>query len=351
VIKVSKKTLQIRRSRRFHGKRKKRIKRTTYKKIYGHALGFGNLPPIKRLYKGSEITIYCPSIFSLAHNSDETLHFFEKVTKAILKDKYEKVIIDHTLITKIDPEVALLMNAEFDKLNYHSPFTNLQGRFNNASEDVMEVLFCVGYLGSFYPKLNWKNRIRIDKRIYLKKDSGNLVTAKDVHDLVDDLCEISSMNETTNKRLRVALIELMDNAVAHAYASKKANFRRPQNKWWMMAYKDFESGDVVFILLDQGIGMPATLSNRYVDRGLLIPRDEEEMVRQAFEKSFSSTKKKNRGLGLPGLRKFVEKTTFGELLVQTKNVHCTITSIIGIKSKKTASSLQGTLIRWNTNLN
>lgn len=96
--------------------------------------------------------------------------------------------------------------------------------------------------------------------------------------------------------------------------------------------------------------MPKTLKSRFIDNGLLIPRNDEEMVLTAFERSFSRTRKPNRGLGLPGLRKHVEAAQQGELFLQTNRVRCIFSPVEAPRSESVALSVEGTILVWKISL-
>ncbi|NWK57571.1 ATP-binding protein [Verrucomicrobiaceae bacterium N1E253] len=271
---------------------------------------------------------------------------------AIFKLKAARIKVDHTKISVIDPEVALLLVAEFSRYRKHSPNLSLLGQFGKKmNDDVVNVLAGVGYLNRFYPGFATAEggKVRAGSRIYIGHRSGKKVTAKDVHILVNEFEEFYNMDHLSrvaNKRLRSSLIELMDNAVSHAYERTGHQRWVEGIKWWMMGYKDLESGETYFALMDQGIGMPATLKGRFMDKGILIPRNEEELVVTAFRQSMSRTGKKNRGLGLPRLREFAEASDNGELFVQTHHVRCWFNRSRGIRSERSDIRLAGTLIVW-----
>lgn len=335
-------------SRQSHGIKGRRLKRTRFKKIYGQPLGRLVLP-IRRLQKNTVKTFVCPENFSLRNNGEETLFFFRNVAASILKERIESVIIDHSKIENIDPEVALMMIAEFTRITHHSPSCNIKGRFRGTPDKIMEVLMGVGYLGKFYPELAWTNKLELGERIYLRQQSGSLVVARDVHRLIDDFCKMEMLPQILSKRLRVSLIELMDNAVAHAYRSLGGR-RVAREKWWMLGYQDKATREIYFAIMDQGVGMPKTLKSRFIDNGLLIPRNDEEMVLTAFERSFSRTRKPNRGLGLPGLRKHVEAAQQGELFLQTNRVRCIFSPVEAPRSESVALSVEGTILVWKISL-
>ena len=107
-----------------------------------------------------------------------------------------------------------------------------------------------------------------------------------------------------------------------------------------------------FALMDQGVGLFTTLNSSSKLKNWLIPPSKEELVFKAFKESMSSTKKKNRGLGLPKLRQYVEETAGGTINIHSHEVSCEFgNSPQQGKAWKEKYPLAGTLIVWKASGN
>lgn len=329
--------------------KKSRLKRTQKKKIHGQVLGGVSIPkgrakPRERV----EIEVICPTHFSLRNNADETLAFFKELEDLVFVRRVQSIRVNHTKTQTVDPEVALLLLAEFSRYKYHAPSLRLLGMFGGLSANVLDVLNGVGYLSQFYKEFSKSEKVKAGGRVYFRHQTGKLVTAEKANDLVDEFYKSGSFDVRGSKRLKKCLTELIDNAVSHAYLIEGYQKVVEAKKWWMLGYRDTNSGELYFAIYDQGVGMVKTLKKNFTSFGWLIPHHDEEMVLTAFEKSTSRTQEENRGLGLPKLRRYAEEARDGELFVQTRKVRCRFSPGKRPSAESHKIPLAGTMIVWKT---
>jgi hypothetical protein len=341
-----KKKIQVRRALKGHKKKSIRRKRVKYQKLHGR-IGGQRRSPIKKVNRGFEGQLDLPENFSLKNNRLETLKFFSDLDDLTLKEKAGVIRVRHKNLKQIDPEVALILMAAFSRITELSPQLKILGDFGQLTDEVFHVLAGVGYLEKFYRARRLKDQVRAGSRIYLRAEPGNQVSGQKAGELVEDFYKLADLDKQANKRICTCLVELMDNAMTHGYGSPTSRGKwEPSSKWWMLGYRDEKTGELYFALMDQGFGMPKTLKTRFIERGLLIPRNEEEMVLRAFNRSYSRTKQSNRGLGLPNLKKAALTPNSGELSVQTQNVYCHFKNGEQDQSGVSDIPLAGTLIVW-----
>jgi hypothetical protein len=114
----------------------------------------------------------------------------------------------------------------------------------------------------------------------------------------------------------------MTNAGQHAYPADGFEHIPPGYKrWWMTGSWDAAARCMRVLLLDLGVGIPATLprSGGWEQiRGLLSKlsgNDDAAMIAAAVEVGRSSTGQAGRGNGLDEIRRFVECSTRGRLRI------------------------------------
>jgi hypothetical protein len=264
--------------------------------------------------KGHTITLTFPEVWSVRDAPDEVAKFFNELNKAIFVSCASRVIIDHKALRIVSPDGVLVLIAELYRITTYAPKAILEASFG-APPKVMAVLHLAGYLRYF--NVIW-DQCDEEKRIFLRETHGIGSVAEESAKVVKAFTESGYLGNTEGKWLGKGLIECMDNACEHAYnlgaMSKLAIHRRLRKNWWLLGYTDPQNSEIAFAFFDQGVGMPNTLRFKPSDRvreflgGDLLKRSDEELIIEAFTRSFSRTKDPNRGVGLPP-REFVAEAT------------------------------------------
>jgi two-component sensor histidine kinase len=167
--------------------------------------------------------------------------------------------------------------------------------------------------------------------------------------LIEAFEESGYLDEQTARRLGKCLVECLDNVSHHAYEGPR--LKTLNKRWWMVGYCDKRAGELYFAILDLGIGMPRSLKRRRYELGsgmksMLIGLSDEELIVEAFIRGFSSTKKKNRGFGLPGLKRIIDKVGGGELRVFSHSSECRLAPDCRPVGSNHKIPLEGTMLTW-----
>lgn len=284
-----------------------------------------------------------PSIWCFRGDADGTLLFLKELHDAFFVEKARSILIDHSNLSIASPEAILVVTATLEKLTEYSPRTKLQARFRHTSPAVLSVLNEVGYLSYF--GLGWQTDPKEDRH-FLALVSDLETNTEVVARLVLKFHREGHLEMERCKRLVKGLIECMQNVNHHAY--KKAKGRRLMGRWWLLGYVDVQSGQIYFAFYDQGVGMPTTLRFKMLDRWAppLLSRTDAELILAAFAGNFSSTQQKNRGFGLPRLKRLVDEAPDGELFVHSEKVQVVLKPRGRPTSQVTKMAMEGTLLVW-----
>lgn len=291
--------------------------------------------------------IAMPATICLVLARNETLRFFSEVDKAFNHPDTGGIEIDHTTIENISIEAALLLTAEFTRMQTYAPKIVFKGKLKGMPQHVQSILEGVGYL-NFYVNANLAP-VSCSNTRYMEIKTGIGSDAKASGELIEAFRDEGLLSHSTAKRLGRCLIECLDNVSQHAYAGKLT--RSLRKRWWMVGYCDKTTSEMYFAILDLGIGMPQSLRKRKREFGddfltLALGRSEEELIVTAFTRGFSSTKSKTRGFGLPGLKKIIDKFGTGQLRVFTQKSECLLEPNRLPKGIKHNCSLNATMLTW-----
>lgn len=304
---------------------------------------------VKKTSGTAERSFSIPPVFSLLRNHDETLKFFNDLEIAFDDKNTFSIEVDHSKIQEIDIEACLLLIAQFSRLTAYSPNVRLRSKLNGISSSVSDLLDGIGYF-RFYDRQKPRAVENCNKdTVYSAVRTGKGTDSVASGTLVSLFSTEGYLDSLDAKRLGKCLVECLDNVSHHAY---KGNVKKPLKKrWWLVGYCDKKSDEIYFAILDLGVGMPKTLNvrRRQADssiKQLLFGLNDEELIVKAFTSSLSSTKKPNRGLGLPGLKKIIGQLGAGELRVFTKRSECRIVPNGLPSGKRHKYSLGGTMLTW-----
>jgi hypothetical protein len=311
------------------------------------------LRPEGLLAKG-ERYIPAPAVLSLAENYDEVRQFFDSVLAAFARSDV-RAVIDFIPIRRITPGAALMLAAILDMWQRLKGERLVARAANRWRPSVRQALFELGLFDLLKTPNAPGDRpsgplagMRILRFRSGEESDGSLATA-----LTRAMVEVAGPIEA-ERFLYVGLTEAMTNVAQHAYPKDAfdgvpSNFRR----WWMTGSYEPETRHLTVILLDLGVGIPATLprsSNWERIRGLLSAftgSDDADMIEAAVEVGRSSTGASGRGLGLDEIRQFVEKSSDGRLRIVSGHGEVVLEKGASRAIKRTLSApTMGTLIEW-----
>lgn len=303
-----------------------------------------------RLDSGTKLkNLALPSTFCLITNHDETLRFFQQLEAVFDNPETNRIEVDHTTIQQIGIEACLLLIGEFERLTSYAPRIKLQGRLKGMSESVRALLDGVGYFSFYQGGDPEPHRVVDNQTQYFSITTGKGSDTTASGKLVESFTINGYLNEQVAKRLAKCLVECLDNVSHHAY---DGNRPKPlKRRWWLVGYCDKIKNEIYFAILDLGVGMPHTLHKRRREadmslKNMLFGLSDEELIVRAFTESFSSTKKRNRGLGLPGLKRIIDQFGRGELTVFTSKSECRLTPHKLPHGRSHQIPLAGTLLTW-----
>jgi two-component sensor histidine kinase len=328
--------------------RKKRAKRFKYlRRWHKEASAEVKQNQIRKKCGKEWLNLTMPSELCMINARNQTLSFFSEVQKAFDHPETKGIEIDHTTLQTIGIEAALLLTAQFHRMNRYAPNIVLRGKLAGMPPHIQTVLEGIGYL-LFYPKNNLPTTSSTDTR-YIRIKTGRGSDAQASGILVEAFRDEGFLDTQTATRLGKCLVECLDNVSQHAYAGtlKKSLKKR----WWMVGYCDRNTAELYFAILDLGIGMPRSLRRRRREwRHGLVPLlfglDDRELIVEAFTRGFSSTKKKYRGHGLPSLKKIIDKFGRGQLRVFSHHTECRLEPNRPPHGLTHKIPLEGTMLTW-----
>lgn len=285
--------------------------------------------------------LMCPSHLSFEDSAvaGETLMFFRHLHASITRSRFRNVTIDHRPLSKITPPAIIALLAHTHHAMAMKPKVRLSALLP-TNDVVHQLLHESGYL-KYYSIPDIPTSIPHFTGV-LGHVTGRGLKKEIIAEFVRGWPVIEFVERA---RLYEALIEAATNADEWAYP-KSSGYRN----WWLLAFRKPSSSEIAFCFLDLGKGIPSTIRTRFKDNVWLIkPSDSELICRAVMEGSYSRTKRKNRGTGLPTLKRLIDHAADGEMLVISES------SLFRYRKNqpplahemRAESCLPGTLIAWS----
>ena len=283
-------------------------------------------------------TILIPEHLNLITDYETACSFFVELRKALNDRKLHQVCLDHRNQKSITPEAALLLIAELFRSHKKKP--QLEKKcYGPADPTVCWILQEVGYF-KYFPELNY--RVKPQPRRCLQHLNDNATRGSKVKKLIEHFEQRVTFTPDGRRALYDALIEGMNNVAEHAYPHRHYN-RKSYSEWWLVGYFDDSINEISFSFFDQGIGIPQTIRSRLGDSF----RKGTALIRDAVEHGRSSTKLDTRGKGLPSLKRFVDASIAGTLVINSHESQCVFQRGQAPVEQTWGIRLPGTLISWN----
>lgn len=151
-----------------------------------------------------------------------------------------------------------------------------------------------------------------------------------------------------------SLTEAMANVIHHAYPSgAEKKLIVMQSRWWMAGSIDRRKNELMMMLYDQGVGIPATIPRSHpVERwgGLLnmlgVKADDGNLIKVATMLGRTQTRDEHRGRGLQDVLQFVKISEKGELRILSNKGEYIYNSDGSDEVGVHRRDLGGTLIQW-----
>ncbi len=283
-------------------------------------------------------TLVVPEDLNLITNYKSACAFFAELRRVLSDNKLHEVCLDHRTQRSITPEAALLLIAELFRSHAKKPKLSKKC-YGPADPTVCWILQEVGYF-KYFPDL--KYNVRPQPRRCLQHLNDSNTRGSKVKKLIEHFEQRVTFTTEGRRALYDALIESMNNVAEHAYPIRR--YRRSEyGQWWLVGYFDDSIHEISFSFFDQGIGIPETIRTRLRDKF----RTGTALIRDAVEHGRSSTKLETRGKGLPSLKRFVDASIAGTLVINSHESQCIFERGNSPVEQTWEIPLPGTLISWN----
>ena len=285
-----------------------------------------------------ERTLAVPEALNLITDYQGACRFFTDLRATLSDKRLRQVTLDHRAQRVITPEAALLLIAELNRAHIRNPEMEKKCR-GPSDPTVCWILQEVGYF-KYFPALRYS--IREQPRHCLQHLNDRSTKGTKVKRLIEHFEQRVTFTPEGRKALYDALVESMNNVAEHAYPARREN-RKAYGEWWLVGYFDDSTCEISFSFFDQGIGIPRSIRTRFRDTLL----SGTALIRDAVEHGRSSTQLDTRGKGLPSLKKFVDASIAGTLVINSHESQCIFKMGESPIEQTWDIHLPGTLISWN----
>lgn len=278
--------------------------------------------------------LYFPANFSIVHNTDEVLSFFDEFQNLINLDKPVDLHMENVI--QLTPDAILYLISIFKENNAQNKQYRVKGNAPN-NETARELFVKSGFYG--YVKSEIKTK-REDTRVFMIREGNNCLpkVAKSIVEYSRS-CLGSSIRTKETKDVYPILIEVMTNTHNHASEKKDAT-------WYLMA--QHMDDEVHFAFLDSGLGIPHTLKKNFsetifnmISSGKITDR---RLIKAALDGKFKTqTGERKRGKGLPKIMKIAQEGTVKDSIIISNLGYINCSNGI---TKRLKGKFHGTLFSW-----
>lgn len=321
---------------------KRRSKRKNKKPNVG---GMHEAAVLPRERDPQEFYLYAPEDFSVAHNTERVVAFFEevhdKIKRALVRDRF---FFDLSAIKTVSADavmylVALLQNTK--KLKRIISSGN-----EPQNEDARQAFINSGFY-HYVKKTSGRSTGDSSKCVQIfDGEKANYTTARKLCDFVS-IQSAGRLSRIETKRLYAMLVELMNNSYQHAYINKNDSSSPMQSKWYV--YAEDKEAVLRFIFLDTGSGIPRTIRKNFFEvLGDLVKANDSAYIASALRGEFrTNTREEHRGKGLPEIYGHVGMNHIGKLSVISGKGFCKIDKAQTITMQELESEFKGTMFIWD----
>ncbi|PCJ61509.1 MAG: hypothetical protein COA65_00685 [Rhodospirillaceae bacterium] len=305
----------------------------------------------------NRVSIELPKEISLANNYEPTIKFINQLRNTVLTKRLP-VFLHFDNVASVSPAAALLMTAEIYRCRNLRPgragLVPVNGNWP-SDKKARKVLSDMGFykLMQLPNNLSVLNAKEMDNTIHLGFATFNHVDAEQIAFFHHNLLEKIDFNLTNmeSKRLQGAIIEAIGNASEHAYKIKTEH-QFLSNRSWISGYVDVPNKELMFMVLDQGVGIPKTLDPTLIERALSIGKfrgstpTDSELIERAAEFRRTSTGNSGRGKGVETMKRFIRTIDDGELKIFSNRGLYRYSSAGAETRDDHDGSIGGTLVQW-----
>lgn len=305
-----------------------------------------------------QLSIELPSVVSFKDNYEQTINFINALRDAVLTDRMP-VFLHFDNVISVSPAAALVMTAEIYRCRNLRPGRGKKYLVNGnwpSNDSARQLLSRMGFyrLMGLPDNLESAGESKADKSIHLGFTSLKNVDAGKIAEFHQELLSKININLGSQeaKRLQGAIIEAIGNANEHAYKGE-TRYQILKNRAWMSGYIDTDKSELMFMVMDQGTGIPNTLDPTFIERALAVgslsgttPSDA-ELIRLATTLNRTSTHKSGRGKGFETMKRFVQTVDDAELRILSNRGEYLFKSDSDESNIDRIGSLGGTLVQWS----
>ncbi|WMJ88881.1 ATP-binding protein [Anaerocolumna sp. MB42-C2] len=239
-----------------------------------------------------------PTIFSFIKNTDYTIMYFNDIINEIRNGKFKQTFfIDSANVCLVTTDalvyiIAIIHNIKLNRIKRYSFKGNLPN-IERAKKTYLES----GFFN--YVELTYKELPKSNEKMQIV--TGKVTDQSIAKQMCLFVMQKLDENRAFTTTLFKTLIELMSNAVHHAY-NDDDELMFPC--WYL--YAEHIDNKVQFIFIDTGLGIANTVRKNFWEIVKLKKNTDSDLIESAFNGEFrTETKQKNRGLGLPAIKNFV----------------------------------------------
>ena len=292
--------------------------------------------------------IKAPVFFSLAHNTEETLKFIEKI-ETCFKNK-QKVFVDLSHVERLaNGAIVVLLSI---LVNFKTHGIDFNGNFPK-SIDAQQALKNSGFFKYLYKNINLGESYTFENEICTH------ASKKVDSQLSEEIIQKASVHIWGEERrctgLQRVFLELMQNTNNHASLAKQG-----EQHWWATISPSKTEKKVSFAFIDYGIGIFESLSNKPTENKFYGAIDK---LKSVFDFSSNAdilklllngdvhktvTGKYYRGKGLPGIFNACQSNKISNLIIISNDALADYSQGI---YRKLNGKLSGTFVYWELNEN
>ncbi len=196
------------------------------------------------------------------------------------------------------------------------------------------------------------------KPVFLKFITGNLVDSASIDRFVGIIEKnIVPMNDAARQKLVGAIIEAMGNTLEHSAPDARPGTIMA-GRWWLSSRVNVSRKEVMVMLFDHGVGVPATVTPTLYERiraaldslfnlrRLTAQPTDGELIMAATEIFRTRTGRPGRGRGFRDMKQFVDNVTEGELRVYSNRGQYAYMGADNEVCSDAELPIGGTVIQW-----
>lgn len=284
-----------------------------------------------------------PSVFSLTESPEDLVIWLHKLKRTLSKSSVRYIIIDLSEVQKIDIGALFVLQCAIND-NRIRKGKGIRGKKPKNQECLQ--LYNDSSFETFFNRNSGVPNSSNEHNTYLiygdKKTEGDM-------DFVHQQMSFVNNRTSCGMNFLSGLYNVMGELMANTIQWADSKTRPKYEPWNCYSYYDSNSNKTSFIWIDHGIGIIERLSGslRYIGKRIRL-RSKHDMILQLMREedvsSWSTTKLKNRGEGLPSIyREYHERKRIANLVVLTNDVYLNFDKSI---FKTYRHQFNGTVVYW-----